>query len=259
MMNEIGLAGLLSAIGLSGGLGNGGYGNLFYGIDTWYLVLVIPAFLLSLVAQAAVKGAFSKYGKLEARSGHTGQTAARRILDQYGLNDIRIEQVAGQLTDHYDPRSRTLRLSQSTFNSTSIAAIGVAAHEAGHAVQHDEGYMPNKLRSILVPVAQIGSSFGPYLVIFGLLLSMTALFNVGIILYAGAVLFYLVTLPVEFNASARAIRVLDEQNLLTDEELGGARKVLRAAAMTYIASALVAFASLLRFLLLARGRDDNRR
>jgi uncharacterized protein len=175
------------------------------------------------------------------------------------LNDIRIEQVAGQLTDHYDPRSRTLRLSQSTFSSPSIAAIGVAAHEAGHAVQHAEGYLPNKLRSLLVPVAQIGSSFGPYLVIFGLLLSMTALFNIGIVLYAGAVLFYLITLPVEINASTRAIRVLDEQNLLTDDELGGARKVLRAAAMTYIASALVAFASLLRFLLLARGRNDNRR
>jgi uncharacterized protein len=259
MIYEIGLATLLQAFSLAGSSGSDGYGTLLYGIDKWYLILVIPAFLLSLVAQAAVKGTFNKYSRLEAHAGHTGQTAARRILDHYGLNDIRIEQVAGQLTDHYDPRSRTLRLSQSTFNSTSIAAIGVAAHEAGHAVQHDEGYMPNKLRSLLVPVAQIGSSFGPYLVILGLMLSMTALFNVGIVLYAGAVLFYLVTLPVELNASTRAIRVLDEQNLLTDEELGGARKVLRAAAMTYIASALVAFASLLRFFLLARGRNDSRR
>jgi uncharacterized protein len=248
------------AVGLLGGLGGyGGYGSLFYGIDSWYLILVIPAFLLSLIAQAGVRGTFNKYSQIEARSGNTGQTAARRILDQNGLTSVRIEQVAGQLTDHYDPRSRTLRLSQATYNSTSIAAIGVAAHEAGHAVQHDEGYMPNKLRSLLVPVAQIGSSFGPYLAIFGLLLSMTFLFNIGIILYAGAVLFYLVTLPVEFNASARAIRVLDEQNLLTDNELGGAKKVLRAAAMTYIASALVAFASLLRFLLLARGRNDRQR
>jgi uncharacterized protein len=233
--------------------------GLFYGIDIWYLVLVIPAFLLSLIAQAAVKSTFNKYSQIGSKSGYTGQSAARRILDQNGLSHIQIEKVSGQLTDHYDPRAQVLRLSESTFDNASIAAIGVAAHEAGHAVQHDEGYFPNKIRSLLVPIAQIGSSFGPYLAIFGLLLSMTLLFNIGIVLYAGAVLFYIITLPVEFNASSRAIKVLDEQGLLTDEELGGARKVLRAAAMTYIASAVVAFASLLRLLLLARGRNDRRR
>jgi len=236
-----------------------GMNSLFYGFDTWYLILVVPALLLSMVAQAAVKGTFGKYSQLGARAGFTGQSAARRILNQNGLTHIQIERVAGQLTDHYDPRSQILRLSESTYDSTSIAAIGVAAHEAGHAVQHDEGFWPNRLRSLLVPVAQIGSSFGPYLAIFGIILSIDILISVGIFLYAGAVLFYLITLPVEFDASRRAIRVLEDQGMLTDQELTGAKKVLRAAALTYIASTLVAFASLLRLLLLARSRDDRRR
>ncbi len=237
----------------------GGLNSLFYGIDSWYLILVVPALLLSLLAQAAVKGTFGKYSQLGARAGFTGQSAARRILNQHGLAHIRIERTAGQLTDHYDPRGQVLRLSESTFDSTSIAAIGVAAHEAGHAVQHDEGFWPNQVRSLLVPVAQNGSSFGPYLAIFGLILSLPILFSIGIFLYAGAVLFYLITLPVEFDASRRAIRVLEEQGMLTDQELDGAKKVLRAAALTYIASTLVAFASLLRLVLLARSRDDRRR
>lgn len=240
-------------------LGGGSSLGMFYGLGAWYLVLVIPALLLSMIAQAAVKGTFSKYSKLGARSGYSGQSAARRILNQYGLSHIQIERTVGQLTDHYDPRSQILRLSESTFDSTSIAAIGVAAHEAGHAVQHDEGYLPNRIRGLLVPVAQIGSSFGPYLALFGIIMSLPLLINAGIFLFAGAVLFYLITLPVEFNASTRAIRVLEEQGLLTEEELNGARKVLRAAAMTYIASTLVAFASLMRLLLLARGRDGRRR
>ncbi len=240
-------------------IGYGGTAGYFYGLDTWYLILVVPALLLSLAAQAAVKGTFSKYSRLGARSGYTGQSAARRILNQHGLSHIPVERVSGQLTDHYDPRSQVLRLSESTYDSTSIAAIGVAAHEAGHAVQHDEGYLPNRIRGFLVPVAQIGSSFGPYLAIFGIILSIPILINVGIFLFAGAVLFYLITLPVEFNASRRAIRVLEEQGMLTDQELSGARKVLRAAAMTYIASTLVAFASLMRLLLLAKSRDDRRR
>ena len=240
-------------------LGGGSSLGMFYGLDVWFLILVIPALLLSMAAQAAVKGTFNKYSKLGARSGHSGQSAARRILNQYGLSHIQIERTVGQLTDHYDPRSQILRLSESTFDSTSIAAIGVAAHEAGHAVQHDEGYLPNRIRGLLVPVAQIGSSFGPYLALLGIILSLPFLINAGIFLFAGAVLFYLITLPVEFNASTRAIRVLEEQGLLTEEELKGARKVLRAAAMTYIASVLVAFASLMRLLLLARSRDGRRR
>jgi hypothetical protein len=234
-------------------------GNNFYtGIDSWYLILVIPALILSLVAQAAVKGTFSKYSKLGARSGYTGQSAARRILNQNGLSHVAIERVTGQLTDHYDPKARVLRLSEATYDSSSIAAIGVAAHEAGHAAQHDEGFWANAVRSALVPVAQIGSSFGPYLAIIGLFAGISFLTGLGIVLFAGAVLFYLVTLPVEFDASRRAIRVLEDQGMLTDQELKGAKSVLRAAAMTYIASALVAFASMLRLILLARGRNDRR-
>ena len=235
-----------------------GSNNFYTGIDTWYLILVIPALILSLVAQVAVKGTFSKYSKLGARSGYTGQSAARRILNQNGLSHVAVERVAGQLTDHYDPKAHVLRLSEATYDSSSIAAIGVAAHEAGHAVQHDEGFWANAIRSALVPVAQIGSSFGPYLAIIGLIAGISFLTGLGIVLFAGAVLFYLVTLPVEFDASRRAIRVLEDQGMLTDQELKGAKSVLRAAAMTYIASTLVAFASMLRLILLARGRNDRR-
>lgn len=232
--------------------------NYFAGIDTWYFILVIPALILSLVAQAAVKGTFSKYSKLGARAGFTGQSAARRILNQNGLSHVAIERVAGQLTDHYDPKGHVLRLSEATYDSSSIAAIGVAAHEAGHAVQHDERFWANSVRSVLVPVAQIGSSFGPYLAIIGLFAGISFLTGLGIALFAGAVLFYLVTLPVEFDASRRAIRVLEDQGMLTDQELKGAKSVLRAAAMTYVASALVAFASMFRLILLARGRNGRR-
>ncbi len=234
---------------------NGGL-NSFY-IDPYYLILVLPALLLSLLASAGVKGTFSKYSKLGALSGYTGQTAARRILDENGLMMVQIARVSGQLTDHYDPKTQTLRLSDSTYESSSIAAIGVAAHEAGHAVQHAEGYWPNKVRSVLVPVAQIGSSFGPYMAIFGIFLNFSWLIYAGIILFSGAVLFYLITLPVEFNASHRAIIILGDRNMLTEQELKGAKSVLRAAALTYVASTLVAFASLLRLILLARGRNDR--
>lgn len=239
---------------MSNSLGN--YNGIY--IDPYYLILVIPTLLLSLVAQAAVKGTFSKYSKLGAKSGYTGQSAARRILNQNGLSHIAVERVAGQLTDHYDPKAKVLRLSESTYDSSSIAAIGVAAHEAGHAVQHDEGFWANTIRSALVPVAQIGSSVGPYMAIFGFFAGLEFLIYLGIVLFAGAVLFYLITLPVEFDASRRAIRVLEDQGMLTDQELKGAKSVLRAAAMTYIASTLVAFASLLRLILLARGRNDRR-
>ena len=244
-----------ASLSLGTGMGNG----LLYGIDVWYLVLIVPALLFSLIAQAGVKGAFSKYSQIAARSGDTGHSAARRILDQNGLSSVRVEKTPGQLTDHYDPRSQVLRLSESTCDSSSIAAIGVAAHEAGHAVQHSEGYLANKVRGALVPVAQIGSSFGPYLAIFGIFLGFPFLVNIGIVLFAGAVLFYLVTLPVEFDASRRAMRVLEDQGMLTDDELVGARKVLRAAAMTYVASALMSFASLARLILISRSNNDRRR
>jgi Zn-dependent membrane protease YugP len=245
---------------------NIGSQNNFYGtsgvgyfFDSWYFILVIPALLLSLIAQGMVKSTFSKYSQVPARSGYTGQTAARRILDQNNLFNVRIEHVPGNLTDHYDPRTQVLRLSDSTFGSNSIAAIGVAAHEAGHAIQHDAGYVPNQIRSGLVPIARIGSTLGPYMALFGFFLGWAPLINLGILLFAGAVLFYIVTLPVEFNASNRAISILETQAILSGNELDGARKVLRAAAMTYIASTLVAFANLLRLILLARGRNDRNR
>ncbi|MDD2534539.1 MAG: zinc metallopeptidase [Eubacteriales bacterium] len=232
--------------------------SLFYGFDTYYLILVIPAILLSLVASSRVKSTFARYSRESTRAGFTGESAARQILDAQGLQQVRIEHVSGHLTDHYDPRTQILRLSDATYTSRSIAAIGVAAHEAGHAIQHDEGYWPNKVRSALVPVANIGSQFGPYMAIFGIILGFSPLINIGIALFAGAVLFYLITLPVEFDASRRAIVLLEQQQLLDTDELTGAKKVLRAAAMTYIASTIVAFANLLRLILLARGRNDRR-
>jgi uncharacterized protein len=253
MMPDPSLAALLRYFVATGNIG------LLYGFDIWYLFLVIPAFLVSLMAQASVRNTFNRYNQITARSGYTGQAAARTILDHHGLTSVQIEQVPGQLTDSFDPRTETLRLSEATYNSRSIAAIGVAAHEAGHAVQHNTGYLPNRLRRLLVPVAQIGSTFGPYLAIFGLLFSLTTLFEIGIVLYAGAMLFYIVTLPIEFNASSRAIRVLEDEGLLDDDELRSARKVLRAAAMTYVASALVAFATLSRLVLVSRDRNGRQR
>ncbi len=231
----------------------GGFG-LFYGFDIYYLILVIPALLISLYAQAMVKKTFHEFSKTRAVSGMTGYDAAKFIIDEYHLDDVIIERVRGELTDHFDPRSKVLRLSDSTYDSPSIAAIGVAAHEAGHAAQHHEGYLPNKFRGALFPVARIGSQFGPFMAIFGIILSIDPLINVGIVLFFVAVMFYLVTLPVEFNASSRAIRVLEAQTILNREELTGARKVLRAAAFTYVASALMAIANLLRLLLLSNRR-----
>lgn len=231
--------------------------GMLYGFDLYYLILVIPALILSLVAQAMVKSTFNRYNREGTRAGFTGQSAARAILDGNNLQQVQIEHVAGHLTDHYDPRTQVLRLSDATYRSGSIAAIGVAAHEAGHAIQHDAGFWPNKVRSSLVPVANIGSRFGPYLAIFGIILGISPLINIGIILFIGAVLFYLVTLPVEFDASHRAITILEQQAMLSEDELIGAKRVLRAAAMTYVASTIMAFANLLRLILLARGRNDR--
>lgn len=227
---------------------------MFYFGDIWYIVLVLPAFVLSLAASFLVKSTFKKYDQMPSASHMSGAAAARRILDANGLADVPIERVQGDLTDHFDPAARILRLSQTTHDSVSVAAIGVAAHEAGHALQHASGYFPNKVRGVLVPSARVGSAAGPYLAVFGLILKMPLLVNIGILLFAVAVVFYLVTLPVEFNASRRAMRILDQSGILYGEELTGARKVLTAAAMTYVASLLVAIASLARLILLSRGR-----
>lgn len=228
----------------------------FYGFDIYYLVLVIPAFIFSLYAQFKVKSTFNQFSKVGNSRGMTGADIARTILDRSGLNDVMVEAVAGELSDHYDPRTKVVRLSQSVYGSSSVSAIGVAAHETGHAIQHKEGYAPLVLRSTLVPVAQIGSSIGPTMAIFGLILSWKFLISLGILLFGAAVLFYLVTLPVEFNASSRAIRTLEDTGILNYDEIDPAKKVLKAAAMTYVASAAVAMANLLRLILLANRRDD---
>lgn len=229
---------------------------MYFFMNDPYFILVIPAFLFSLYAQFSVKSTFNKYRKVTNKRGLTGYDIARYILDKNGLGDISVERVAGDLTDHYDPRKKVVRLSETVYSSTSVAAIGVAAHETGHAIQHDTDYVPLKMRSNLVPVAGIGSSIGPYLAIFGIIFRADILVQIGLILFTLAVVFYLVTLPVEFNASSRAIRIIEESGVLTSDEIGPAKKVLRAAAMTYVASAAVAIASLARLVLLSGRRRD---
>jgi len=226
-------------------------------MDIYYLVLVLPAFILAMFSQYKVKSTFKKYSQTSNSRNMTGAQVSRMILDRNGLYDVSVEPVAGSLTDHYDPRTKKVRLSESVYNSTSLAAIGVAAHETGHAVQHAVGYAPLGLRSSLVPVANIGSTLGPYLAIFGLMFQMQFLLNLGIILFTVAVAFYLITLPVEFNASTRAINMLQGEYVLNNNEIPPVKKVLSAAAMTYVASAAVAMASLLRLILLARGRSRD--
>lgn len=222
--------------------------------DKYYLIFVLPTLLLSLYAQFKVKGTFAKYSKINTQRRITGEDAAKLLMRTNGISDVGIEPVAGSLSDHYDPSSKTLRLSEPVYDKTSIAAVGVAAHETGHAIQDKEKYGPLVLRSTLVPVANIGSSAGPYMAMAGLIFNISILLNIGIILFAGAVLFYLITLPVEIDASRRALQVLERNAVLSQEELKGAKKVLTAAAMTYIASALTAVASLLRLILIARDR-----
>ncbi len=222
-------------------------------LDTSYLLIILPALALSLIAQVWVKSAFSKYSKIASRRGISGAEAARVILRANGVNNVQIEGIRGSLSDNYNPSTRVLSLSEPVFDKTSISAIGVAAHEAGHALQHARGYGPLGLRSALVPVAGIGSRFGPYVAIAGVLMGMPALVDVGIILFAAAVVFYVITLPVEFNASGRAVEALRANAILTEDELTGVKRVLSAAAMTYVASTLSAMANLLRLILL-RGR-----
>ncbi len=232
------------------------YGLYF---DPGYVLVLIMA-ILSLVASARVSSTYKKYSKQLTARGITAQDAARRILDQNGLYNVKIESIAGNLTDHYDPKANVIRLSDSVRNSTSVAAVGVAAHEAGHAVQHATGYVPIKIRNTIVPVASIGSMAGPYLIIIGLLLSggmSNVLLNLGIWFFAAAVLFQLVTLPVEFNASRRAVETLSGSGYLYEDEVPAVKKVLSAAAMTYVAAAAVSIANLLRFLMLIGGRRSD--
>jgi len=222
--------------------------------DEYYLILVVPTLILSLWAQIKVKTTFAKYSKIACSRRITGQDAAALLMRANNISDVRIEAVGGSLTDHYDPGAKVLRLSQPVFNKNSIAAVGVAAHEMGHAIQHARSWGPLVLRSTLVPVANIGSSLGPWIAVAGFFFSVPLLINLGIILFGAAVLFYVITLPVEFNASSRAIAILRSNNVLNREELEGVKKVLSAAALTYVASALTALASFLRLILLSRRR-----
>jgi uncharacterized protein len=217
------------------------------------IILLVPALLLSLYAQYKVSSTFNRYSKVRSGRGLSGAQAARRLLDSAGLSHVSIEGSRGRLSDHYDPRGKVLRLSQDVGNSDSLAALGVAAHEAGHALQDAAGYAPMRLRHGLVPVANLGSSLGIILFFVGFVFVQSPLLvNVGILLFSGAVLFTLVTLPVEFNASRRALALLTDQGILVSGEIDGARKVLNAAALTYVAAALMAIMQLVRLILISR-------
>lgn len=226
----------------------------FFLPDRYYLLLVLPAILIALWAQLQVKSTFARYSSVSVRGGLTGAEAARRILDANGLQHVAVEPVAGNLTDHYDPRTQVVRLSQDVYYRSSVAAIGVAAHETGHAIQHARNYAPLSIRTAIVPITQIGSSLSIPLVLLGYLMGNEPLVNIGILLFSLVTLFQLITLPVEFNASRRALATLDQYRMVTEEEHQGVRKVLTAAALTYVASLLVSLANLLRLILLFGGR-----
>lgn len=225
-------------------------------LDMTYVYFVLPALLLAMWAQARVTSTFNRYSKINIQRNLTGQEAARKILDANGLHSVRIERIAGNLTDHYDPKANVIRLSDSVYDRNSIGAVGVAAHEAGHAVQHSEGYMPIKLRNSVIPVANIGSYLAFPLAILGILVSNDLLINTGIILFSAIVLFQLVTLPVEFNASNRAVAILARDVMLNRQEVHGVKKVLSAAAMTYVAAAATAVMNLVRLLVLVNRNGD---
>lgn len=222
------------------------------------MVLLIPAILLSLYAQWKISSSYKKYSKIRTQSGLTGGQTARALLDSNGLNDVRVERIGGRLSDHYDPRTRVVNLSEDVYQGSSLASVAVAAHETGHALQHASEYIPMKLRSSVVPVANLGSGAGPILIIAGFFIpSVGWLLPLGIFAFSFAVLFQIITLPVEFNASHRAMSLLQEGKFLESEEIGGARSVLNAAALTYVAAALAAVLQLVRLLLISRGRSNE--
>ena len=224
-------------------------------MDIYYLILVVPALILSFIAQGMVQSTFKKYSSKKIERNITGAQAANYLLQKNDVTGVTVKPISGSLTDNFNPTDMTLNLSEPVHNVSSIAAVGVAAHETGHAIQHNKGYLPIKFRSMLVPVANLGSTAGPLLAILGLSLSFSFLIDIGLILFFGSVLFYLVTLPVEFNASSRALKTLKEAGVMNKEELKGVKKVLGAAAMTYVASALVSLGNFIRFFLLTKRRD----
>ena len=232
--------------------------NFFlFHLDYYYLILVVPAMILALIAQIGVKRAYAKYAQVRVTSGMTGADAAMNVLRHYGLMDVRIERIAGNLTDHYDPRTKTVNLSQSVYGSSSVAAVGVAAHECGHAVQHASQYAPLSIRTALVPVVNIGTNLSWPIIIIGVLFGMSPFLHLGILLFSLGVLFQLVPLPVEFNASSRAVSLLDRLGILRGDEVDGAGKVLRAAALTYVAAAAGTILQLLRLIILFGGRNNR--
>lgn len=238
-----------------------------FGYFDWTFLIIIPALLFALYAQFRVKSSFNKYQKHFSSQGHTAREVARMILDENGLFNVKIEHISGELTDHFDPKTNIVRLSDAVDNSTSIAAIGIAAHEVGHAIQHAEGYMPVKIRTALVPVTNIGSKISMYLIFAGLILAGSAkssefgftLAIIGLLAYCLVAVFQFVTLPVEFNASSRALNTLEQNNYLNFEEVSGAKKVLNAAAMTYVAALVSTLLTILRLFLIITQRNRRRR
>ena len=228
-------------------------------MDYYYLILVLPALLFALWAQFRVKYVFAKYSKKQTQSGLSGRDSAELILQSNGLGYIPVNHVSGNLTDHYNPKSETINLSDQVYNSSTQASVGVAAHEAGHAIQHSTGYLPIKIRSAIIPITTIGSQISWPLILIGLVLGWTNLAIIGVALFSLTALFQLITLPVEFDASNRALKSLAESGRFTDEELVGAKKVLSAAALTYVAALAVSIAQLIRLLAIVSGPDRRKR
>ena len=226
----------------------------FY-IDYYYIILIVPALLFGLWAQSRVNSAYSKYSGVGNMRGYTGADAARMVLEQNGIYDVTIRRTSGKLTDHYDPRNKTINLSDGVYDTASVAAVGIAAHEAGHAVQHAVGYFPIKVREAVIPITQIGSYLYFPIIILGIIFSYQPLVDAGIILFSFLAIFQLVTLPVEFNASNRAIATIERNDILYGEELRGAKSVLKAAALTYVAALVSSLAQLLRLMLIFGGRN----
>ncbi len=230
-----------------------GYSN-GYGLYQSYYLMILPAMLFAMWAQSKVSSTFNAYSRERTYYGMTGYQAARRVLDAHGLRDVRIERIEGNLTDRFDPRTNTISLSENVYGTDSVSAIGVAAHEAGHAVQYAEGYFPVRVRNIIIPVSQIGSTLSWPLILIGLLMGAGSLVSIGVILFSTVTLFQLLTLPVEFDASRRAVETLSMSGTVTDEELFGVRKVLKAAALTYVAALAVSMMNLLRIFMMFGGR-----
>ncbi len=231
----------------------------FLYLDRYYILLCIPAFIIAMIANSAVNRAYAKYSQMRNTRGISGAQAAYNVLMQHGVNNVKIEKTSGKLSDHYDPRANVIRLSPEVYDGRTVAAVGIACHEAGHALQYAQGYFPIKVRNAVIPITKFGSSAGVFLTILGLLFSFEPLVSVGLLLYFFIVVFQFVTLPVEFNASRRAVQVIDGTNMLSSEEMPHVKKMLSAAAMTYVAALIVALAQFLRLFLRVNNNNNRRR